>query len=116
MAGLHARWQLTVGMRRGLLPILIAMFSLVLAVHQASASSHVVEAPVGMVHMDIQPDHDAEGAVHAAGCCSISVGIPAGEVHEITYDRGQTAFDFEAGSSLPRSHLRSKQYRPPRSV
>lgn len=103
-------------MRRGLLPILIAMFSLVLAVHQASASSHVAEATVGMVHMDIQPDHDAEGAVHAAGCCSISVGIPAGEVHEITYDRSQTAFDFEAGSSLPRSHLRSKQYRPPRSV
>lgn len=103
-------------MRRGLLPILIAMFSLVLAVHQASASCHVAEAPVGMVHIDIQPDHDAEGAVHAAGYCSISVGIPAGEVHGVVDDRSRTAFDFEAGSAMPPSHLRWKQYRPPRSV
>lgn len=114
MAVHHAGFNLTPRLRRGLLPILIALLSLMLAVHQASAGVHVSDGPVGMIHVEVQPGHHAQGTAHATGCCSATVAIPVFDGDEAAEFKEDAVFPFDAGSKAANPQFRSKQFRPPR--
>lgn len=99
----------------GLLPTLFAVIALLLAVQQASATPHLSDSSVTMVHIDQHPQGDPSD-LHATGCCSVSVGTAAAAFYGVGYSSDRAAFEFDTGSIAPYQSLRSKQYRPPRLV
>lgn len=114
MAVHQAGFKLTQRPRRGLLPILIALLSLMLAVHQASASDHLLDGPAGMLHIEVQQGHHAQGTAHSTGCCSATVALPVLDYDDADEFREDAVFPFDAGSKAANLQFRSKQFRPPR--
>ncbi|WP_162783847.1 hypothetical protein [Devosia naphthalenivorans] len=105
---------MSIGFRRGLLPILFAMIALVFCVHQSGASDHAPgNADVLVAQLDGDGQNHAQHPFHSTGCCALSAGIPSQEFDGVFY-LGRIDFAFDAGGAIPSPDHRSKHFRPPR--
>jgi hypothetical protein len=107
---------MTVTLRRGLLLILLALFALLLSVHQSNAAAYVAHDSHSAVHLDIDAGHDHSHPVHSTSCCSMSSGILAIGLFAVFYDTERPSFSLAPADVDPGCHLRAKHFRPPRQV
>jgi hypothetical protein len=105
---------MTVTLRRGLLPVLFALFALLLSVHQSNAAAYMADDAHSAVHLDIHAGYDDSHPVHSISCCSMSSVILTIGAFTVFYDTERPSFSVAPADMDPGRHLRAKHFRPPR--
>lgn len=106
---------MTIAINRWLLPLVFALLSLMLSMHQAAAAVRSDEHCARAVVLG-EVGHDSPGLLHSTTCCTSASGVVAPDGTTAFVKAGGLRFALDAGWKDAYRNPGSKHFRPPRPL